>query len=108
MNKKDAQTAHRMHRAHELAVQAIDIMQDESVQREAARAFPSWTLYTFRAQQTNKGDKLAEVWVTLCRPDTAIVLYAKGPTVKEAVLHALSRKFGQLYLPIQPDEDLPF
>jgi len=108
MNKKEAEIHARMHQARELSKRMIELMASDEVQLRIRRNFPGWISPEMKCMKRPGKENPVQAWVKLVKLPKVMVLYGEGKTATEAVYNALERNYGQLLLPEEDDENLPF
>jgi hypothetical protein len=108
MDKNEARHSARMHKASTLGRRMIELMASEEVQARIRRNFPGWIAPEMKCLRHPGTHQPVHAWVKLVKLPKVLVLYGQGKTAGEAIYNALERNYGQLMLPEDVEEDLPF
>jgi hypothetical protein len=104
----DAKHMARHAQARELGQRMIELMASEEVQKRIRRNFPGWIAPEMKCMKNSGKEQPVHAWVKLVKLPKVMVLYGQGKTATEAVYNALERNYGQLMLPEELEDDLPF
>jgi hypothetical protein len=108
MDERTKKHLHEVFKAQELGKKMIELMASEGVLCRIRQNYPGWISPEMKCMKLQGANQPVHAWVKLVKLPKVLVLYGQGRTATDAVYNALEQNYGQLVMPEEPLEDLPF